>query len=264
MENEPYKKKEPFGKSYCNEEFPVFSFLFALYCDPEFGKNDHELWEESLPSYTEGGGYRRPTLEELRRPGVYQGYFDFYTLNDKRQFPQGARRMIAEDIPLLGYVIQKSPDEGNKFKGYYVPTTALAADMVHKYLLPELTGAEVPNEPALRPKKFSKYQLSPNVDGIAIRNPREQPERTAASTLKPVRPLLACLGTIFLDDNLHPHSPFRENTDAFLDDFKGLSSRARNALSEFGKSTRVHLTVQQAHDLVPSLIDELTAPEAVW
>jgi hypothetical protein len=273
------------NKSYCNDEFPMLSFIFALYCDPEFD-NEHRAWAQSVESVKSLKSARysateepRPTLEELRNPAMYLKYLEFYTSNRTapsprggpiRPFPDGAIRLIAEEVPLLGYLVEEKresvAEKGESRAQYYAPTTAQVADGVQKYLLPELTGTPVLKEPPLRPPYPEKeYNLSPNTDPAAPKMTRDRPVRTAASTLAPhpVRPLLGCLGTIFLDGNLDSGSPFRTHPDAFLRPHK-LTPEIHAILKGFAHSENRYLSATVAQALAPALIDELDMAPAVW
>lgn len=114
--------------NYCNDDFPVLSFLYALYCDDIFSKREADRWVVDR---------------------TYRGYLSNYVNRPKRFFPGEAMKVISDDVP-------GNPPEPN---GRYKPTEDQSVDMILKYVMPELvyqaSSGEAEPQPPITPAFFN-------------------------------------------------------------------------------------------------------------
>jgi hypothetical protein len=106
----PAALRASLDRDYCNDDYPVVSFLFALYCDAEFSAIANQRFIES--------------------EGKWDRYLDKYRKNIRRSFPPGAARVIHVEVP--------SNDQQPLGSGRYVPTREQCTAFIKDFLVPEL------------------------------------------------------------------------------------------------------------------------------
>jgi hypothetical protein len=122
-------------RSYLKPGLPVFSFIYALYCDPEYSEAHSALF-----------------FEALRNDRHYLEYLNAYRRDPTRPFPR-AILDLSEDVPHHGNKDQVTQR--------YLPTRAQAWDVM-PYLVRELTGTAPPaNEVAAEPAPGDAVDPSP-------------------------------------------------------------------------------------------------------
>jgi hypothetical protein len=219
---------------YCNDEFPVLSFAYALYCDPHFAEVSHETWLRSLKGNVPAGAPL--TASVLRKSGVYTAYLDDYTQDRKRVFPLGA-------IELITVTVATNPPVA---PNYYAPTEAQAKVFFEKYLFRELTGASA-DEAGTDHETYGKRA-------------KKQGKRENAE-FNPKRPVLSCLALLLV--NTPADAKFVADPAAFLKD-KVFDEKLKKVLIDFVKSKEKHLTDNEANALKPELVAEFTREPYVW
>ena len=192
-------------KSYLNQDFPVTSFVYAIYCDVEYSKYVVKKYIQNPEDWSP---------------------LEIYTASTKRPFPEPAEVLLYEEVP-------------SRMKGYapgtYNPPGGPAAKLFLKFVMPELTYQAGASEAAPQP-------------------PPNLAQFTAELTAE--RPLLSCLGQIFLNNN----TPFDPLTAPGIDDeVKAALSRVRRTANG-----RPYLDPNDALALLPAFIDDVTAPPARW
>jgi hypothetical protein len=102
----------PEQKTYYASGYPVFGFLYALYCDSTVSNAAVQTWQNGSDTY-----------------------LDAYRMDSEFIFPQPARDIIHIDVPQNGV-----PTGGGRRR----PTSAMALE-ISPHLLAELTRAPVPD-----------------------------------------------------------------------------------------------------------------------
>jgi hypothetical protein len=218
---------------YCNDDFPVLSFCYALYCDNDFSTKANTKWRQSLglpvSGYAQAPGGNPPklTAEVLSSQKAYDGYLDDYRNNRKVEFPKKAINFIKVTVAL-------NPPKGI----LYAPTKEQGAAFAKDYLVPELMGTAPVSHNAAATQRAGKREPA-----------KENGER----------PLIACLARIFLNED----STFKANPAKFLKD-ANIGTKENAALLAFGNAKRKHLTEQEADDLVQGLANEFSEPPFPW
>jgi hypothetical protein len=113
---------DPKDVSYLKPGLPVFSFAYALYCDPAYGAAHSKLFFEAAAS---------------NRP--YFGYLDAYRRDATRRFPKA--------VVDLSQAVSTSGNR-DQATGRYLPTRAQAWDLM-PFLVRELSGVLPPASQAL-------------------------------------------------------------------------------------------------------------------
>jgi hypothetical protein len=165
----------------------------------------------------------------------FRGYLKPYRWDQLRHFPAGAIKLIAEDVP------EEGPQDPTTSR--YSPTNDQAWEMT-SFLIPEITGAPDVLAPGEQPP------LEPPVHRPSHRLPAE---------LNSDRPLISCLGVIFLNDD----NGFRLHPERFLANFE-ITDNARAILTKFGKGGAKFLSPGQALALCPDLVGELVKAPPTW
>jgi hypothetical protein len=228
------QQKEVIRDDYCNDDFPVLSFAYALYCDTKFAELAHKLWLDSINKKLGKGA--KLTAAALDDSGIYDDYLDDYIQNRKRVFPYAAIELITAKVAA------NPPVEGD----LYAPTKEQVTEFVDKYLIPELTDA--PAQPAGAARDAApavKRAKAPGTKKLAVQNPR--------------RPVLSCLARIFVNQD----PDFEKDPVPFLSRVE-LNADERRALVEFGESKRTYLTLAEAEVFAPKLEDEFRRAPYVW
>jgi hypothetical protein len=221
--------------NYCNDEFPVLSFAYALYCDPVFSKLAHKLWMQSvkaaIPAKDEKEEYGHESVAAaLATPNIYDGYLDNYKRNRKREFPSKALKLITVEVAAKG------PRYPTGI--LYSPKTAQAKELVDDYLLKELTGNA--------PKADSKAP---------------EQKQTHKASVDPTKPVLSCLAMIFVNET--PPEKFTKDAEDFLWDLE-LREEERQALIAFKKRGAKYLNEDEAKVFADALVDEFCRAPCVW
>jgi hypothetical protein len=198
----------PFPINYCNDLFPLLSFAYAVYCggDKNSSVMDYENKQvrqslNNVPGYASGS---RPTAAQAAAI-PYNGYLDYYTVNQVRPFPAASQRIVSVDVITNDVPFWIPPLNITQ------PTQAQCQAYINELVL-ELQGAPAPA--AGQPTAAAGAQ---------------RPARKSASR-DDFRPMLSCLSVIFLNDD----ASFRQNPAAFLADYE-LSAPAVAALTAFGQ-----------------------------
>jgi hypothetical protein len=108
----PIQASTPEPKTYYASGYPVFGFLYALYCDATVSAAAVQTWQAG-----------------------HDSYLDAYRMDSAFSFPQPARDLIHIEVPQHGVQTPAGPRR---------PTTGMALEM-GRYLLAELTRAPVPD-----------------------------------------------------------------------------------------------------------------------
>jgi hypothetical protein len=211
---------------YCNDDFPVLSFAYALFCDHKFRTTAHAEWLKSLEEHAPKGV--RLTAEVLKNPKIYDDYLLQYIKNRGVKFPQ-------EAIDFIKVTVATNPPE----KGLYAPTKEQGAWFANKFLVPELMGDAG--------RKAATAAATP------------APPKPAKSNGE--RPLIACLAQIFV--NVPPDPAFVTDPEKFLTQ-AGITKNEKDVLLQFHKGKSKHLTKDQAEKLVPGLAREFSMDPYVW
>jgi hypothetical protein len=228
---------KPYYKDYCNDEFPVLSFSYALYCDPKFAEQAHAWWAHSVESKI-GKGVKL-TAAVLAEHGIYDDYLDDYIQNRTRVFPYGAIEIITEKVAANGSQYVQ--------KGLYAPSPGQAKEFVEEYLVPELAG--VRQDAAMRK------------DAAVAKVKKDPGQERGHAEPNPNRPVLSCLAAIFV--NPKGIESFRKAPDASLARFE-LTAAERETLMHFAKGNGSHLTPAEARVFAPRLEDEFQRAPYVW
>jgi hypothetical protein len=108
--------------NYCNDDFPILSFLFAIYCDEDYRQTTVQKW--------------------LASNKTYKGYLINYTQNRKATFDQAAITLVHDRVG------NNPPDPKD---GMYMPTREQADEMVQLYMRRELPSGEAGGSAAPAP-----------------------------------------------------------------------------------------------------------------
>jgi hypothetical protein len=151
--------------NYCNDKYPVLSFVYALYCERDFRVPERTHWRQSAGPH---GSY---DVAELK--AAYSGYLDYFTRNVDVAFPDEAKELITIRVPLNSADFLDEHDAYNP--------DAVQARTAARFMLDEMQGFAPPAPP-----------------GTA--NTAGRPARLAA-TINAQRPVISCLAVIFLNQD---------------------------------------------------------------
>lgn len=201
----------PFPVNYCNDNFPLLSFAYAVYCggNTQSGVMEYENKQvraslNLVANYVPG---TLPSVAVAQDPAVYRGYLDYYTTNQARRFPGASQQVVSVEV------ISNDVPFWNPPLNITRPKPQQCSTYVQELVL-ELQGAAVP-------------QALPG-ENVAVNNAPRPPRKNASRN--DFRPMLSCLAVIFLNDD----ASFRQNPAAFLADYE-LSAAAVAALTAYGQ-----------------------------
>jgi hypothetical protein len=150
--------------NFCNDQFPVLSFTYALFCEAEYREPERAVWRFSA------GPRANYTMASLA--AAYSGFLDYYTRGVQTEFPSSIRALVTQQVPM-------NTDDFVDERGAFNATPQQAEEAADA-IMAELTGNGPPAPPG----------------GSAAGRPGARKPRRSAQ-----RPVLSCLAMIFLDED---------------------------------------------------------------